>query len=405
MTITVRSRPPARDGDTTAAAASGRRRLSVGNLDHEGWPSRLLALATSPGVVSFVTARFAVLGALALTRYLVSNLGAEDPAGRPPSGLVGWDASWYLRIIESGYQHLPWESMRFFPLLPMLAKVLAPILGARLALLVVVNGAALAAGVLIERLARFESGGDRALASRAAWYLAFLPPAFVLAMGYAEALLILFSIAMFLALRRQRWGWAIAMGLLAGLSRPLGVLLVIPAVIEGCRELRRARTGERVLRALSAISPGAGGLAYLGWSWIAHGDPLRPLRLQQEYDRRGGFENPVTRLAEAARQLLDGADLGSGLHFPWAVGFLILLAISFRRWPASYGAFAAAVLLVALSASNLDSLERYGLSAFPLVLALAGILRPAWLERSAIVLMGCGLTTYATLAFLGAYVP
>ena len=404
MTITVRTTPRVPEGET-AAGAAGRRRLSVGGLDQEGWPSRLLQLAASPGVVSFLTARVAVLGALALTRYLVSNLGAEDPTGRPPSGLVGWDASWYLRIIESGYQHLPWESMRFFPLLPLLAKVLAPVLGARLALLVVVNVAALAAGVLIERLARYESGGDRALASRAAWYLAFLPPAFVLAMGYAESLLILFSIAMFLALRRRRWGWAIAMGVLAGLSRPLGVLLVIPAVIEGLRDLRRARTGERLLRLLSAAAPAAGGLAYLGWSWIAHGDPFRPLRLQQEYDRRGGFQDPVTRLVEAARQLLEGADLGSGLHFPWAIGFLVLLGICFRRLPSSYGAFAAAVLLVALSASNLDSLERYGLSAFPLVIALAVVVRPAWLERSAIALMACGLTTYATLAFLGAYVP
>jgi hypothetical protein len=398
VTITVRSRPPAREGGEP-------RRHAPRKLDGESWPSRLVSLATSPGVVSFVAARIAVLGALAMTRFLVSNLGAEDPTGRPPSGLVGWDASWYLRIIESGYEHLPWESMRFFPLLPLLAKVLDPFLGARLALLVVVNAAALGAGVLIERLARFESGGDRALASRAAWYLAFLPPAFVLAMGYAEALLILFSVAMFLALRRKRWGWAIAVGLLAGLSRPLGVLLVIPAVIEGCRELRRARTSERVLRALSAIAPGVGGLVYLAWSWVAHGDPLRPLRLQQEYDRRGGFENPVSRLIGAAGQLADGADLGSGLHFPWAIAFLVLLVVCFRRWPASYGAFAAAVLFVALSASNLDSLERYGLSAFPLVLALAGILRPAWLERSALVLMGCGLTIYATLAFLGAYVP
>lgn len=346
-----------------------------------------------------------MLGALALTRYLVTNLGAEDPSGRPPSGLVGWDASWYLRIIDSGYHHLPWESMRFFPLLPLLAKVLDPVLGARLALLVVVNAAALGAGILIERLARFETGGDRAVASRAAWFLALLPPAFVLAMGYAESLLIFFSIAMFLALRRRRWGWAVAAGALAGLSRPLGVLLVVPALIEAMRDLGRVRARERLARLAAAVAPGLGGLTYLTWSWVAQGDPLRPLKLQQDFDRRGGFENPVTRLVEAAHQLLDGADLGSGLHFPWAVGFLVLLVVTFRRWPASYGAFAGAVLLAALSAGNLDSLERYGLSAFPLVLALAGILRPAWLERAALVLAACGLTTYATLAFLGAYVP
>ncbi len=354
--------------------------------------------------MSFVAARVAVLGALALARFLVSNLGARDPAGRPPSGLVGWDASWYLRIIESGYDNLPWESLRFFPLLPLLAKPFAPVLGARLALLVIVNLAALGAGILIERLARFETG-DRAIASRAAWFLAFFPPAFVLVMGYAESLLIFFGLATFLALRKQRWGWAIAMGLLAGLSRPLGVLLFLPAAIEAARHFSRARTGERLTRLAAAVAPGVGGLAYLGWSWLAYGDPLRPLRLQQEFDRRGGFEFPVTRLIDAARQLADGADLGSGLHFPWAIGFLVLLGVSFRRWPASYGAFAAAVMIVATSAANLDSLERYGLSAFPLVLALAGLLRTPWLERTGLVLVAVGLTTYATLAFLGAYVP
>ena len=362
------------------------------------------ALVTNPGVVSWLSARVAVLAALAFARYLVDNLGARDPGGRPPSGLVGWDASWYLRIIESGYHHLPLESVRFFPLLPMSAKVLSPVLGARPALLVVVNLAALGAGILMERLARLETG-DRALAARAAWLLAFFPPAFVLVMGYAESLLVLFGLATFLALRRQRWGWAAVAGVLAGLCRPLGVLLVIPAAIEAARGLRRAGASERARRLLAVVSPGAGGLAYLGWSWIAYDDPLRPLRLQQHFDRRGDFENPATRLVDAARQLAHGADLGSGLHFPWAVGFLVLLVVCFRRWPVSYGAYAAAVLFVALSAANLDSLERYGLSAFPLVLALAGILGTPWLERSALVLAAGGLTTYATLAFLGAYVP
>lgn len=397
MTITVRSRPEPSPSPTSRPPL---RRLG----ERDGWPHRVLALLTSPGVVSWVAARLAVLAALAFARYLVSNLGAEDPAGRPPSGLVGWDASWYLRIIESGYQHLPWESLRFFPLLPLLAKVVSPVLGARVALLVVVNLASLGAGLLIERLARHETG-DRALSGRAAWFLAFLPPAFVLVMGYAESLLIFLGLATFLSLRTKRWGWAAAAGLLAGLCRPLGVLLVLPALIEAARDLRHAGPGERLRRALAVVAPGAGGLAYLGWSWVAHGDPMRPLRLQQEYDRRGGFENPVTRLAEAARQLVDGADLGSGLHFPWAIGFLVLLVVCFRRWPASYGAYAAAVLLVALSAGNLDSLERYGLSAFPLVLALAGLLRVGWLERVALTLAAAGLIVYATLAFLGAYVP
>jgi hypothetical protein len=365
---------------------------------------RVAESVTNPGVVSWVAARVAVIGALALARFLVTNLHAADPAGRPPSGLVGWDASWYLRIIESGYHHLPWESLRFFPLLPMLAKVVAPVVGARLALLLVVNLASLAAGVLVERLVRFETG-DAAAASRAAWFLALLPPAFVLVMGYAESLLVCLAVAVFFALRRKKWLVAALVGLLAGLCRPLGVLLVLPALIEASRGLRATTVGEKVQRLVAAAAPGVGGVAYLAWSWIAYGDPMRPLRLQEEFDRRGAFTDPVSRLVEAAQQLRGGADLGSGLHFPWAIGFLVLVVVCLRKLPASYGVFAGAVLLIALSAGNLDSLERYGLSAFPLVIALAILIRPAWLEKVALVVMSSGLVVYATLAFLGSYVP
>jgi hypothetical protein len=220
-------------------------------------------------------------------------------------------------------------------------------------------------------------------------------------------LLIFFGLATFLALRQRRWNWAVVGGLLAGLTRPLGVLLVIPATIEALRGFRRDASSwrERVVRLAAAGAPGAGGVVYLVWSWIAYGDPLRPLRLQQEFDRRGGFENPVRRLIESADQLAGGVDLGSGLHFPWAIGFLVLVAVCFWKLPASYGWFAGAVLVLSLGAGNLDSLERYGLSAFPLVVALAIVVRWAWLERPALVLAAAGLVTYATLAFLGAYVP
>ena len=49
----------------------------------------------------------------------------------------------------------------------------------------------------------------------------------------------------------------------------------------------------------------------------------------------------------------------------------MLLVLTFRWWPASYGVFAALVLAAALGAENLNSLERYGLNAFPLALSLA----------------------------------
>jgi len=366
--------------------------------------SRLIDLATSPAFLAWLAARVAVVLALAFSRFLVNQLGAADPAGRPSSGLIGWDAVWYVRIVKSGYSHLPWESMRFFPLLPLLGTIVRPLLGARAGVIVIVNLAALASGVMLARLARHERG-DEGLATRSAWYLALLPPAFVFAMGYAESLFVLSAICAFYALRKERFGWAIVAGILCGLSRPLGVLLVLPAIVESSRGWRRVDPRERVLRVGSAVAPIVGMVAYLAFAGVVYGDLLRPFTVQQAFDRRGSFEFPLSRLFEAGRQLAGGTDLGSGLHLPWALGFLFLLVVLFRRWPVSYGLFAGAILFMALSASNLDSLERYGLSAFPLVLAFADVVRQKWAPVVVLPLCGVGLVVYATLAFLGAYVP
>ncbi|HXW33752.1 MAG TPA: hypothetical protein VEJ87_04175, partial [Acidimicrobiales bacterium] len=58
-----------------------------------------------------------------------------------------------------------------------------------------------------------------------------------------------------------------------------------------------------------------------------------------------------------------------------------------------------------LTASNLDSFERYALTAFPLVLAAASITARPVVERTVLVVASAGLVGYALLAFLNLYVP
>jgi hypothetical protein len=60
---------------------------------------------------------------------------------------------------------------------------------------------------------------------------------------------------------------------------------------------------------------------------------------------------------------------------------------------------------VALCARNLDSIERYSLSTFPLVVAAAMLIRRPMLERTLFVLVAGGLATAAILAFTGTLVP
>ena len=77
----------------------------------------------------------------------------------------------------------------------------------------------------------------------------------------------------------------------------------------------------------------------------------------------------------ALANVAHGHHVGDALHVPWIGVAAILIVVAFWRLPVSYGAFALCVVVVALSGSNLDSFERYALSAFPLVIAGATLLR------------------------------
>src|SRR6478609_357308 len=189
----------------------------------------------------WLLARVLVVGALAFSRDIYDKVGAPPRPVALGQGLFAWDAAFYRAIAEHGYRAVGDASLRFFPLVPMLARGLGWVLFGHtaVALLVVANGSALAFGALLHRLALRETG-DAGVARRAAWFAALFPAAAVLVLGYAEATAMMLGVIVFLGLRSRRFGWAIAGGFLAGLCRPVGVLLVVPAAIEAGRGWRTA---------------------------------------------------------------------------------------------------------------------------------------------------------------------
>jgi hypothetical protein len=71
----------------------------------------------------------------------------------------------------------------------------------------------------------------------------------------------------------------------------------------------------------------------------------------------------------------------------------------------SYGVFAAIVLAAALGADNLNSLERYGINAFPLALTLAIAIQHPKVDRVVTTILAGGVVALSALAWTGAYVP
>ena len=386
--------------DLRPAAPAGRRgRPSGWRRLPDPWPDLL---------GSWVTVRVVVLLALVMSTLLRRHLLHRYGLGMSTSGLLGWDADWYRRIAEHGYDGAGRESLRFFPVFPLLVRWASWPLGGSVpaALLLLANGGALGYAWLLHRLALREGLGGR-VAVRAVWAVALAPAGFVLVMGYTEALYGAVVVGVFLAARDRRWLLAAGLGLVAGCSRPTGVLLALPVLVEACRALPGAAPAELARRAGAVAAPAAGLAAYLGWVGWRYGDPLLPFRLQAEDRLRGGaFVNPVPDLWNVARDAVfhDGP-ITILVHLPVLLVSLALLVVVARRLPVSYLIFAGATLALGLTAQRLSSFERYAGSAVPLLLAAALVVDRRRRAAPCLVLGGVAVAGYSLLAFTNLLVP
>jgi hypothetical protein len=372
--------------------------------------------AVAAAATSWIVARVLVGVGTLFARVITSKAGPNSALGKHPGwefawqfrhgwlGWVSWDGAWYRQIAAHGYGPTGPQGLRFFPLYPILGRGLSyPLAGnIDLSLLVIANVSAFIAAFFMYRLVIFETG-DAHKATLAVWLFALFPAAFVLAWAYAEPLYLLTVIGGFLALRRHRWWWAAVAGLAAGLIRPVGFLLVIPAVIEVVRVAGRDWRRVTVDQVASILAPVAGLVAYLAWAKAEYNNWTLPFTVQETL--RGKTVNPFGRVIKGLTQLVGPEGLKQGLHVPFVIAFIILIIVVFWRWPVSYGLFAAAVVLVSLTAPNINSIERYGLDAFPLILGLVVICFDVVIERAVLTISAGALVALTGLALVGVYVP
>lgn len=361
----------------------------------------------------WVTSRAIVLLALAAAKYIFGEIGSGARPVALSQGLFAWDAAFYRDIAAGGYNAVADSGLRFFAGLPLITRFLgAPIGEVGPLLIIIVNIAALFYAGFLNRLV-IEETGDAALARRGVWLGLLAPPALVFVLGYAEALLALCAVLVFLNARNARWGWVIVAGFLAGIVRPTGVLLSLPVALFVWESLRGERLqgggmkkGSIALGALGIASPVLGICSYLAWSRAAGFGFFEPLKIQSAANLRGGFVWPWTSINGAFEALSSGDRLGSGLHAVWAFVAIACVVAASRRLSLPYTLWAAASIAVALCAPNLDSFERYALVTFPVIIGASVLTsRPKDLFRGVISLSAAGLFGSSILVFFGRLVP
>jgi hypothetical protein len=323
-------------------------------------------------------------------------------------GLLGWDGDWYQRIAVHGYGGVPQEGLRFFPLYPLIARVVGAgtWIGAGVVLLLVANVSALVAAALVHRLT-LAAGADAATARRAAIYFSLAPPAFVLVMGYSEGLAISLALLFVLALFSEPGPSTIVVGIFAGVARPTGLLLAVPALVIWLMEERevsgRLAARTRACRIATVLAPVAGTGLYLSWSQLVWGRWSLPFDVQNVPGLRGDVVNPLGTMVQTVTNIASG-HLSNDGHELTVLIIVALLVVGARRWPIALTAWGTASALVMFTAQHLGSLERYAWGSVVPVMTLAAIGGRRW-HRALPVVLATSLGVFATLAFTGHYVP
>jgi Gpi18-like mannosyltransferase len=307
-----------------------------------------------------------LIGCLA-TRYLSSS-GQVPP--RWLACFSGFDGGWYLDIARDGYFFDPsrQSSIAFAPLLPMLMRIIGRALGSSddaflLAGIFISNVALLVSLIFMMAIAR-EIYGDRdgeKVGSHAVWYLLICPGTLFLSAVYPMSLMLAISAGAIWFARRGRWGMAGAIGMLAPLARPDGVLLVLPLLFEAVK----SRRVDRRLAWLLMI-PAICGI-WLAAQWLAFGTPTASVQAQKAWD-----PSPFEMVFHSSRAPLI---LGVGAFF------VLLMMLGWCTLPGAYSLYSSLFLAVMLSAGRLWSLPRFVVILFPCFITLAWLgTRWRWLH-------------------------
>jgi hypothetical protein len=355
-----------------------------------GWTAARWCLRVA--LPAWLASRVVILAALLVSQALQGGTLQRAPSFEPHRGLFAWDSGWYHDIATVGYGALPHSALRFFPLLPILGRLLAYLgIGTSAGVLIVANVAALLYGAALTWLVRVELGSER-LAKRTAWLVALSPGAVVYSLAYPEPITGAAAVAFFLALKRDRMWWAAAAGAVAGLSRPVGILLALVGVVD---LLVKGRWSTWTRSLIPIAGPIVGTGAYLVYAWVRFGDPLLPYSVTKAVALHGpGLSNPLTALTT----IHYGGRFSVEFDVTLVLIVLALFVLSAFLLPVGYTLWSAAMIFLSVTSTTENSLPRYLFAPFPVLIAAVVLPRT---ERQWAATLALSTAVFAVVAGLG----
>ncbi len=199
-------------------------------------------------------------------RLIHSNALTENLP--PPGHTLGYllfgiwerfDTLWYLHIATHGYDRA--DAVVFFPLYPLLIKILSVLLPPLVAAILISTAAAFFVLWGLQELLVEDHTPDlvvRSLVACAVW-----PASFIFFAAYPDSLLLALIIWALCQARKDRWLLAVALGLAATLTKAVGIAIVVPLLFLALRNKKAI--------AFTVLLVPLGSLAFLGYlHWTGH---------------------------------------------------------------------------------------------------------------------------------------
>lgn len=340
--------------------------------DQPATPARRL-----PGVL-YAVLLYATLRAAALVT--LAAFAAADPRHFALRQLLTrYDAIWYARIAEHGYDQAvplgadgaPWvTNLAFFPLYPglvALVKLLLPVHVSTAELLVSWSAGLAAAAGLYALGAHLK---DRRTGILLAGLWAVLPHGLVESMGYSETLFTALTAWSLLAVLRRQWLTAAVLCVAAGLTRPTAAALIaavaLAALVAVCR-----RPGEWRAWCALVLAP-LGLLGFLAWVGVRLGRFDGYFYVQNEAWKMRFDGGPYT-VRKMGTLMTTPLPLSVAVTTAVLAGAVLLLVIGIGEklpWPLLV--YSGVTLLLVIGGEGYyPSKARLLLPAFPLLLPVA----------------------------------
>ncbi len=359
-----------------------------------------------------------ILGLLVVTRVALTAIGIFlHGLGRLPLAPLNdftdiwnvWDGRLYVDIARYGYSATPLNGQgmanyAFFPLYPLLIRLVAPLVGNyAVAGLIVSNVCLIVACIYIYRYVSLDGDADAGTAKRAAKYLILFPMAFLFSAVLTESLFLALSIACLYYARRGNWLIAGVLGFFVPLTRLPGLAILVPLAYEYLRQHVTWPAATRLpdLRGLfkpeliALLLPLVGLGLWVAYNYDLTGDLLGFIHVQSTWG--GRFVLPpvelLTRLLPTSPYVFTGAI--------FTIAALVLMILFYKKVDFGGWLFGALLICIPLfSAQSCYSMLRYLAVIFPLCIIAAKVTKDRRIDIAltiALVILQAILMAFWTL--------